>query len=89
MRHKIIWREPKGKLKNQIYFVVDKHLQGHGWHGACCGTCCDLIEDLEKLFKKNRAVRGGRRLPFVADKERRDIRCVAQPLLNLLKGGIN
>jgi len=52
MRHKIIWYEPKGKLKNLIYAVVDKNMKGHSWHGRFCGTCCDLIEDLEKLFKR-------------------------------------
>ena len=52
MRHKIIWYEPKGKLKNLIYAVVDKNMKGHSWHGRFCGTCCDLIRDLEKLFKR-------------------------------------
>ena len=53
MRHKIIWYEPKGKLRNQIFYVLNKNMSaGHSWHGHFCGTCCDLIEDLEKLFKR-------------------------------------
>ena len=54
MRHKIIWREPKYELRNQIFYVLNKNMSGHSWHGHFCGTCCDLIEDLEKLFKRYR-----------------------------------
>ena len=52
MRHKIIWYEPKGKLKNQIFYVLNKNMSGHSWHGHFCGSCCDLVRNLEKLFKR-------------------------------------